>query len=242
MNDKIEENQNIEEEEDEEDFNYFPQSLSLEQMKCFQEQMERSICKIKCNDKGNGTGFFCNIPFPDKINLLPVLITNNHVIEKKDLTEGKKIKISLNNGRVSYSISIDKDRKIYTNEIPYDITIIEIKQSDKFENVTFLDIDEEVYKDKPNEIYKKKSIYLLHYPYGFNAEYSLGTIINLDENDGNIEHSCQSNNGSSGSPLINSCNYKVMGIHKGRKEEEDWNVGTFIKTPIEKFFEANKLI
>ena len=33
-----------------------------------------------------------------------------------------------------------------------------------------------------------------------------------------------------------------MGIHKGRKEEKDWNVGTFIKTPIEKFFETNKLI
>jgi len=46
-------------------------------------QTKESICKIICNDRENGTGFFCLIPFPDKFNLLPVLITNNHVLDKK---------------------------------------------------------------------------------------------------------------------------------------------------------------
>ena len=41
--------------------------------------MERCICKIKIGET-QGTGFFCQIPFPNKDNMLKVLITNNHVI------------------------------------------------------------------------------------------------------------------------------------------------------------------
>ena len=71
--------------------------VSVDNLKTIIEQIEKSICKIKCNNEGNGTGFFCLIPFPDKFNLLPVLITNNHVIEKKDISNGKIIKFSINN-------------------------------------------------------------------------------------------------------------------------------------------------
>ena len=52
--------------------------------------MEKNIVKIKIGIE-QGTGFFCKIPFPNKENMLPVLITNNHVISgdilfKKDET------------------------------------------------------------------------------------------------------------------------------------------------------------
>ena len=48
----------------------------------------QSSCACKIND-GNtyGTGFFCRIPYPDKENLLPVLITCNHVFNPKSKKE-----------------------------------------------------------------------------------------------------------------------------------------------------------
>ena len=45
------------------------------------EQMERNICQIRVGNE-QGTEFFCKIPFPDKHNMLPVFITNNHVINE----------------------------------------------------------------------------------------------------------------------------------------------------------------
>ena len=48
---------------------------------------KKCICKIKCKDGLNGTGFFCNIP--DDWNTLKVLMTNNHVLKKEDILIGK---------------------------------------------------------------------------------------------------------------------------------------------------------
>ena len=48
-------------------------------------QMKNCICKIYKEDGTKGTGFFCNIPFPNEFNLLPVLVTNNHILEEKDI-------------------------------------------------------------------------------------------------------------------------------------------------------------
>ena len=56
--------------------------------------MEKCICKIYQNGK-KGTGFFCKIPFPDKNNLLNVLITNNHILSQKDIEDNKIIKLTM---------------------------------------------------------------------------------------------------------------------------------------------------
>ena len=45
------------------------------------EQKEKCICKIE-TENAFGTGFLCTIQFGNKKNLLPVLITNNHVINE----------------------------------------------------------------------------------------------------------------------------------------------------------------
>ena len=52
------------------------------------------------------------------------------------------------------------------------------------------------------------------------------------------KHFCSTKAGSSGSPIINLLNYKVIGIHKGTMEKRNWNLGSLIKRPIEEF---NKL-
>ena len=53
-------------------------SVNKNQLKIIVFQMEKSICKIHCNDGSYGTGFFCRIPFPDyncyKNSLNPIKI------------------------------------------------------------------------------------------------------------------------------------------------------------------------
>lgn len=88
--------------------------------------MEKSIFKIYLEDRGYGTGFLCKIPFPDSYNLLPTLITSNQVLEENYIIKNK-IKISLNNNKISYYLNYDNLRKIYSI-INYDITFIEIKK------------------------------------------------------------------------------------------------------------------
>ena len=53
-------------------------SLSLESKKKILFQMENCICKIFLKKDEIGIGFLCKFPFNN--NDLPVLITNNHII------------------------------------------------------------------------------------------------------------------------------------------------------------------
>ena len=74
--------------------------------------MEQNICKIKIGQE-QGTGFFCKIPFPNKNNMLPVLITNNHVIDDKSLyNKNTNIKIDIEEEKESKIIDL-KDRIKY---------------------------------------------------------------------------------------------------------------------------------
>ena len=88
-----------------------PIPVSIENTKKILFQMENCICKIYLKNGGIGTGFFCNIPFNN--NLLPVLITNNHVLNENDIDNNKIIKLMINN-KVK-KIEIDNLRKRYTN-------------------------------------------------------------------------------------------------------------------------------
>ena len=213
--------------------------MNLEQMDIIKQQMLKIICKILCDDKKTGTGFFCKIQISGEFNYIPVLITNNHVLGEKDITKGNSIKFTLNDDKVSHQIFIDEKRKCYTDE-DLDVTIIEIKKEDNIELKTCLDIDDNIYVEIPDDFYKNKSIYLLHYELGDKIEVSFGSIKNIKE-DFTINHACSTDKGSSGGPIINSLNYKVIGIHKGAKEGKKFNLGSLIKKPIEDFFNNNNI-
>ena len=224
---------------DEKNIKDHPKSLSIEQNKIILEQMEKCVCKINCNDGGNGTGFFCKIPFPDTYHLLPILMTNNHVLNNKEIGLNKKINITLNNDQKNYQILLDDSRKAYTIEKPYDVTFIEIKKEDGLDIDKFLEIDNQIFENNPNEIYLQKTIYLLHYPKGEELKYSLGVIHGI-KND-TIYHFCDSERGSSGGPLIYLNSFKVIGIHKG-SNNNDKNLGTLLKVPIENFVKKHNVI
>ena len=209
-----------------------PIPVSIEGTEIILDQMKKCICQIYLKDGNKGTGFFCKIPFDN--NLLPVLITNNHVLNENDIENNKKIELSINN--VVKEIEIDNSRKRYTNsDINIDITIIEIKPNkDGFYD--YLNLDEnDIYKNKRNiELeYKKKSIYILHYPKG-KLNVSYGLINNIIDNK-KINHYCRTEDGSSGSPILSLETFKVIGIHYGSSQNNKLNYGTFIKYAIDLF-------
>ena len=213
--------------------NESPSSIPVEALEILIPKIKTSICKIKCNDGGSGTGFFCNIS--DNWTTLKVLMTNNHVLNKDDISMGKKVNFSINNERVFYEIKIDETRKIYTDK-KYDVTINELKRKDNLDKISFFDIDDRIFKENTQEIFKNMGIFLLHYPKGTKMEYSMGLIKLIGEDNYTIRHSCDSSYGSSGSPIINSINFQVIGIHIGGAEgAKQYNMGSLLKEPIKNF-------
>ena len=60
----------------------YPSPITSEGTRMILSQMEKNVCKIFTEYGAKGTGFVCKIPYPDNKRLLPVLVTNNHIIKK----------------------------------------------------------------------------------------------------------------------------------------------------------------
>ena len=223
----------------EKDLNKAPDYVPNEVLGIIIDQARGSVCKIKCKYRENGIGFFCIIPFPNKNHSLPILMTTNHVILKKDIIKGNKIFYSMNNNKKVFEITIDDYRKVYSNEI-FSVTFIEIKENDDLDFDSFLEIDDKVFQDNPNDIFKNNSIYLIGNPKGRKSLYSMGLIKDINEDNFEIKHLSKTDPESSGCPIINLNNNKVIGIHKGpAKNGQNWNLGTFLKGPLEQFKKEN---
>ena len=217
--------------------NGYPNVISYECTKKIIEQMERDICKINIG-MNQGTGFFTKIPFPNQNKLLPVLITNNHVINN-DILNKDKIKLDIKKEEDIKEIKLDNRMK-YTNE-EYDITIIEIKEEDNINNYLELDdiiINDILNNENYNKEYKNKTIYIIQYPEN-KLSVSYGILENIyTDKKYNFNHKCSTKGGSSGSPILN-INNKVIGIHKKGNNNKQYNKGTFLNYPIKAFIELN---
>ena len=129
-----------------------------------------------------------------------------------------------------------KHRRFYTEKKQYDITIIEIIEEDQIDENSFLEI--EMNKNisiKEND----NNIYVIHYPKGEEISVSPGRINNINNN--NIFHSCSTDYGSSGGPILDKTTLKVIGIHKGHDKNNKKNVGSLIRKPIEEFNNKNDI-
>ncbi len=218
----------------------YPLPVTIEQTKRILEQLEKCICKIYMSNGGKATGFFCNIKYNNSQQLLPVLITNYHVLNEKDIKQEKTIKISFygENELIYKDIIIGEERKVYSSE-KYDTTIIEIKK-EKDQIFNFLDLDSKIFQDNSNILYYGTSAYILHYPGNKTASISYGVIKKGDlTNDYEIYHYCSTEKGSSGSPILSLIDQKVIGIQKERGNF-NFNKGTFLKYPIEEFISKNQ--
>ena len=93
-------------------------------MKCdniiiIEKQKRNNICKIINVNKAIGTGFLCLLPYPDKTNQLPALITCNHVLNGNE----KEVKLIFND-TLEKILKLDNSRKMYiSNENEKDLTI-----------------------------------------------------------------------------------------------------------------------
>ena len=187
--------------------------ISFEQTKKILEQMENYICKIIIDKDTKGTGFLCKIPLHGDNKLTPVLITNNNVINDNMLTRKKDIIIEL------FCTSSKKQKKLnLSNRTAYNnkklgISIIEIVNKDGFKNINMFELDEDMLSSGKTDKFIDKSIYMIH----SNQEtlyVSYGKVNDNRKNQShNFLHTCYAFNGSSGSPILNLENNKIIGIH-----------------------------
>ena len=208
--------------------NGYPDIISYECTKKIIEQMEKNICKIKIGNE-QGTGFFCKIPYNNKI----VLMTNNHVIDENK----KEINIKIKEEKRSRIIDLNNRIK-YTNE-EYDITIIEMNEKDNINN--YLELDNNIINELNEELIDK-TIYIIQYPEGeLSVSYGILDNIHIDKKY-NFNHRCATKGGSSGAPILNIKNNKLIGIHKESSNKRN-NRGLFLNYPIKEYLQLyyNKL-
>ena len=184
---------------------------------------ENCICSI--NGNLLGTGFFCKVKVGGV--LTPVLITNYHVVDDDFMNQNQNLTFYLKNDL--HSINIDKDSKIYSStRNKYDMMIIRLKEG---EVNNYLEIDENIFKWDSENNYKNEGIYILHYPMAEEAKVSKGKGLEKI-NDYDIKHYCHTEPGSSGGPILSKKTNKVIGIQKGTIRNGLYNIGTFLKFPL----------
>ena len=198
-------------------------------MQVIMNQMNNSICKINVEDHW-GTGFLCYIPFPKIINKFPILLTVNHILSEKYISKGSKINFSFGDSDYKNTIIIDDSRKVFTDEI-LDFTIIEIKPDDKIKSEYFLKLDENILnKNIFSSYFNNTAIYTMGYEKNNkNIGYSIGVIKKSKADKGIFYYLSHTNQGSSGSPIMNLTNFKVLGMHIGREKEEQYKIGISLK-------------
>ena len=229
----------------------YPKGLTAKQDKKIANQQNKSLCRITTKNK-KANGFLCNIS-NDKNIKKPVLITNNHVLSKFEIQQGKKIKICFtkeNGKKHRIEITIDEARTTYTLGASIDVTIVELKPfEDDLYDEEFLEIDEKLMNDDVVDEYSSKDVYIINYKESQEGEEELfkstGIIKKVKEIGESyiLEHTCDTEKGSSGGPII-LYNHKVIGVHVGCSKKQNFNKATLLQYPIKEYNKKlkNKLI
>jgi len=200
---------------------------------------EDALCKIKSQKIINGklididgSGFFLEINVKN-ILFKKCLLTNNHILNEKDIKLNNEIKLKYKN-KIK-RIKITKNRKVYTNE-ELDYTCIEIFDKDNINEYFKIDENIIVYSI---EKYKNKEIFILQYQEGNEILFSSGIILKIKDN--KIMHNCSIIKGSSGSPIIlrNFDNSKI-GLHCDSNRYNNFNKSTNIISIINHIKSYNK--
>ena len=200
------------------------------------DKLYNSIVKITINNN-SGTGFLMKIKINSKqINFL---LTCYHLISQNLIDSKEKLNIYYGEeDKIEKIIKLDlTDRFIKCFE-EKDITIIEIIKSDHIQDTIFLYPDLN-YKNG-YDIYKGKKCFLAGYPIGnlYEGKHcssgEIKDIMNIFE----FVHTCDSNYGSSGSPIVSFEDQFVIGIHKSGDKKQPINYATFIGSIIDELQKA----
>ena len=151
-------------------------------------KINKSICRIKIKDESFKTGFFCTFKFPDIFNLIYLLITDSNFSEEKENL--KEIEFTLNKSDKIYKINIEDSEDPENSRIFYlnkdlDITIVEIKEKEILNEVSFLQISDFAFQDNFDFSYPQEyllKINLMYFPkHEKNAKKSIGKILLIEE-------------------------------------------------------------
>ena len=196
----------------------FIRPINIEGTKKIWEQLFTCICKVKNNQKIS-TGFFCKIPY-NNTTKIPVLITSYQIINEYYLNQSNAINLLMNDFNQLKVINLDPTRNYYFNPL-YNTTIIELKDYDNINN--YLELNDTLFENNLQNIFKEESIYILQYLNGGKASVSYGIINKL--NGFNIKHTCYINSGSIGAPILDINSNKVIGITLEPNNNLNYNEG-----------------
>ena len=185
---------------------------------------EKGSCICKIFGKAIGTGSFSKMIYRNE--LIPVLITSYQVIDDKFVQSNNSLKVYINE-KLKF-ININKNRIIYlSSNNEYDLIVIRLQDGEIDHH---LKIDDNIFKNS-ELAYKDEPIYILHFPGADKAKISYGKgIEKINEYD--IKHLCNTEEGSSGSPILSAMTNKIIGIHKAANRRRGYNFGTFLKYPL----------
>ena len=110
-----------------------------------------------------------------------------------------------------------------------------MKEEKEFK-IQYLELDNNLMTGN-NLSYVGNSIYIIHYPYYAEDKVAISYGIikkKFKDKKYNFMHYCSTEYGSSGSPIFNLANNKIIGIHKQRGEKEN-NIGAFLYDSIKEF-------
>ena len=166
--------------------------------------MNNSIYQIKDNENNLSICFFCYIKY--KKRNIPVMISNNKVINEKYLSNNNGIKILINNEITTIKFGKAK----YINK-DYDLSIIQIIENNLI-NINILDIDENLLENESELYYDKKTIYIFNINNENSISVSYGVI--KDINNSEIKYLSYKNLTNERWPIFSSFNNKIIAIYQ----------------------------
>ena len=215
------------------------ENLTLGKSKKLNDKAEKSVCQV-ITDHGSGSGFICKIKILQngKIEEIYCLITNNHVLNENDLEKDfititfyslKNKDNQLQSEKLEKQISLNLDRKIWTNE-EIDYTCVEILEQDNiFQNINIFEIDDSCYNMNYDvKKYDKKGLVIASIGPKEEIELGQGAIEYRNKYKHKFFHNCNTVPGYSGGAAILVDNLKIIGIHKGW-DRKNKNVGIYMK-------------
>ena len=207
----------------------YGENLNIQNSMLLNKKSQKSVCEIVLKN-GYGSGFFCKMLYENKD--IYCLFTNNHVINEEMLSKKEDIEIKLN--KKNYTISLNLNRRVWTN-INLDFTCIEILKKDKvFSKIDVFEIDRYNYNiEYELSNYDKRGIVIASIGNMEEIELPQGVIYYINKNDEKFFHNANTDAGFSGGAIILVNNLKIMGIHCGYEKNNKKNIGIYFKEILE---------
>ena len=198
----------------------------------------KSICRITIKKKEEiiyGIGFFIKLS-----ESLKYLFTNYQIINPNSINANIELEIWNNKTMNLYT----SERHIKYFEKPKDVTVIQIKETDKiYQDIAFLDYDLNYMKGY--SIYENADIFSLKNPIETKTSCINGKVLNINNDE--FEHNIPIENNSSGCPIIllnNDANpnannsLQVIGINKSLDNDR----GIFLNEIINEIINGSNLL